>query len=149
MGLFKKKKRKEEHSFVEESSAKGTRAQPSGTFEARQDVPRLKEAARQGNDRLSTGKHSLEAGHGSDLGYRDPKSSRLKVRLRKSLSQLFMDKIQLQTPQPALPPLSAEVCLIEKSLIVVITRRPFLLTNIIVIRIRDVHEKPGANSSGT
>jgi hypothetical protein len=147
MGLFKKKKRKEEHSFVGESSAKGTRAQPSGTFEARQDVPRLKEAARQGNDRLSTGKHSLEAEHGSDLGYRDPKSSRLKVRLRKSLSQLFMDKTQ--TPQPPLPPLSAEVCLIEKSLIVVITRRPFLLTNIIVIRIRDVHEKPGANSSGT
>ena len=147
MGLFKKKKRKDEHSFVGESSAKGTRAQPSGTFEARQDVPRLKEAARQGNDRLSTGKHSLEAEHGSDLGYRDPKPSRLKVRLRKSLSQLFMDKAQ--TPQPPLPPLSAEVCLIEKSLIVVITRRPFLLTNIIVIRIRDVHEKPGANSSGT
>jgi len=146
MGLFKKKKRKEEHSFVGESSAKGTRAQPSATLEARGDVPRLKEAARQGNDRLSTGKHSLEAEHGSDLGYRDPKSSRLKVRLRKSLSQLFMDKIQ--TPQPPLPPLSAEVCLIGKSLIVVITRRPFLLTNIIVIRIRDVHEKPGANSSG-
>jgi len=148
MGLFKKKKRKDEHSFVGESSAKGTRAQPSGTFEARQDVPRLKEAARQGNDRLSTGKHSLEAEHGSDLGYRDPKSSRLKVRLRKSLSQLFMDKIQTPQPPP-LPPFSAEVCLIGKSLIVVITRRPFLLTNIIVIRIRDVHEKPGANSSGT
>jgi hypothetical protein len=110
MGLFKKKKRKEGHALVGESPIRDGQAQFSGTPEARQGVATLNEAACPDQGKLLTEKHSLDTEKGRDCGDADIKSSRLKVRLRKSISHLFVDKSQIQ--QPALLRNSNEVSLL-------------------------------------
>src|SRR5579859_4585498 len=118
MGLFKKKKRKEEDAFVCDSPTRG--GQADGSYGAQQDVARLKEAGGPDPWRLSTQKPSLDTERGSDFGDADIKSSSLKVRLRKSLSQIFTDKTQVQKPQPPLPSIPAEVYYLRKELRIVI-----------------------------
>ena len=110
MGLFKKKKRKENDAFVQEPPARA--AQVHGRNGPQQDVARLKEEARQDRRRRPTEKHSPDSGFGNESGDADIKSSRLKVRLRKSLSQIFSDKTETRmekAPPPPLPRLSTEV----------------------------------------
>lgn len=107
MGLFKKKKQREDDDFVCESPTRG--GQAHGNYRAQQNVARLKETVHQDQGRPSTEKHSLDTEHSSEFGDADIKSSRLKVRLRKSLSQMFADKTQSQRLHPPLPRIFTEV----------------------------------------
>ncbi len=134
MGLFRKKKRKEGQDFIGATSRLGTRGFENGTSDGRQqDIGRLKEAARQGYERLSTEKNSLDSQNGYGNGDADGSSSRLKVRLRKSFNQLFMEKNQTQ--RESLPRVSTEVYSCKnKLLIVVITGSSHISPNFISIR---------------
>jgi hypothetical protein len=146
MGLFRKKKRKEGQGLNEETARLEARGFEIGTSDARHDLGRLKEAARQGRERLSTEKHSLDSQNDYRPGEADGSSSRLKVRLRKSFSQLFLEKNQTQGPP--VPRISTDVCSLKiKSLMVVITR-PSHISPIFII-FRDVNENSRSEYSGS